>query len=439
VHHLHASLSPIILTTGIDCLPCPRWTTDTTKCSLKGLGCDWCDHLATNGSTVCNNHGTCIGSGLDPFDLGYNSTAEQSMDAPMKTVRCLEEEPANGQWTTQTACNLGFGFIRDNLDEETYEYQECRICKCFSLSGTVAPNCIDVFEQITYTLGGFPGLVFIAIGIIVGIGAMFYGLCRIPGCPGYRSKDQKYGLGQLVRKHAATHASFDGLDTFENGSGSEVMLGLNVMSVIMRDVNLPQHIARFYMHGLNAPASPLVLTLTPADRRKVAHLVDMGKFDLFVDEFNCTMEWPKRRKFVYMALQYFMPPVAVMYLQANRRQLVAKVLHLIAEYDYHCFLDARVRDLQNSLKVGFSPDHTTVFLDVLDLDYSEARAGGGDGSAGGGGVGVSSSSAGAGGNLNNDHSSPSRTSSSLFMRKRLGRIGTHSRWARWFAVGDVAI
>ena len=57
----------------------------------------------------------------------------------------------------------------------------------------------------------------------------------------------------------------------------------------------------------------------------------------------------------------------MIYLQANRQSRVANLIYMIAEYDYNCFVDARVRDLQNSLKVGFSPDHTTVFLDILDL------------------------------------------------------------------------
>ena len=62
-------------------------------------------------------------------------------------------------------------------------------------------------------------------------------------------------------------------------------------------------------------------------------------------------------------------PAAMIYLQANRQSCVENVIQMIAEYDYSCFVDARVRDIQNSLKIGFSPDHTTVFLDVLDLAY----------------------------------------------------------------------
>jgi hypothetical protein len=337
---------------------------------------------------VCNDAGTCIGSGADPYDLYEGVTNETTEEIPADSssssadssssssssslipipvlTRCYPEDERNKEFTNGGVCNLGWGIDDSDLNTNLFNYIECRVCTCNAGSGTVAPNCIDIFDQIQWTVGGVPGLVFITIGIIVAIGAIFYGLCRIKGCPGYKSKDQKYGLGQLIRKNA--NYTIDGL-----GAASEVMLGDNTMSVIMRDINLPQHVARFYMHGLNTPSSPLRLQLNSSDRRKIAHMVDMALFDAFVAEFNSIMIYSKIKRSIYVALHYVMYPAAMMYLQANRRSLVAKLLHMLADYDYCCFLDTRVRDLASSLKVGFSPDHTTVFLDVLDLDYSESN------------------------------------------------------------------
>lgn len=96
-----------------------------------------------------------------------------------------------------------------------------------------------------------------------------------------------------------------GLDSLHGGTGIE-FLGDNVMSVLLRDVNLPQHVARFYMHGLNSPSSPLTLQLTSTDRRKIAHLVDLKKFDTFVEQLNNTMVFSNVKRFIFVALQYLM-------------------------------------------------------------------------------------------------------------------------------------
>ena len=74
----------------------------------------------------------------------------------------------------------------------------------------------------------------------------------------------------------------------------------------MRDVNLPHHVARFYFHGLNSASSPLLLQLSPTDRRNIAHLVDMAKFDSFVDEVNAVLAWSKMKRFIFVALEYLM-------------------------------------------------------------------------------------------------------------------------------------
>ena len=224
---------------GIDCWPCPRWKTDSTSCQIAGTGCNVCD-LSLNGSSVCNGQGVCAGSGADPFDLypeasnrsvGTGALDGETDGSPLTRIwRCYPEDSRNGLWKTTSECNLGYPYSTDGTEPDLYTYKECRICECNVGSATVAPYCIDIFDQIQWTVGGIPGralcflfacqqrsshfhgvlcvvvgLVFLTIGAMVAIGAIFYGLCRIKGCPGYKSKKHRYGLGQLRRK---THESF---------------------------------------------------------------------------------------------------------------------------------------------------------------------------------------------------------------------------------------
>lgn len=207
-------------------------------------------------------------------------------------------------------------------------------------------DCLTPFERLVKPIGGplgFVLLVFTLTGAIFGT----WGLIS------YRSSQHK--------THRYTEYKAQTLR-------DELSLAKLTRDLTPRltDQDLEAHVARLYITGDNHLESSWILqkTFLPLALRDIVY---EGAFAQFADQCNEILRWDPRgwEAVLQRALLCLLPPLSTLFMRTRQLKRVVNLANFVTQYRGGFFRDINVRVHGAQIKIGFSPDFSLAYLDVL--------------------------------------------------------------------------
>lgn len=207
-------------------------------------------------------------------------------------------------------------------------------------------DCLTPFERLVKPIGGplgFVLLVFTLTGAIFGT----WGLIS------YRSSQHK--------KHRYTEYKAQTLR-------DQLSLAKLTRDLTPRltDQDLEAHVARLYITGDNHLESSWTLqkTFLPLTLRDIVY---EGAFAQFADQCNEILRWNPRgwEAVLQRALLCLLPPLSTLFMRTRQLKRVVNLANFVTQYRGGFFRDINVRVHGAQIKIGFSPDFSLAYLDVL--------------------------------------------------------------------------
>ncbi|MES1917577.1 MAG: hypothetical protein MHM6MM_009287, partial [Cercozoa sp. M6MM] len=133
--------------------------------------------------------------------------------------------------------------------------------------------------------------------------------------------------------------------------------------LVFRVDQFAYHLRRLYLEGTNNPEAPWRLseTIAPKCRRVLLR----AEYAALARKLTSLAQFSSRQLRVLSFLRVVSPPLARVYLERQRRLVVARIAKYLQQYDHACFRSYRARARCDSLKFGVSSCCTTAWLDVL--------------------------------------------------------------------------
>ncbi|RLN48170.1 hypothetical protein BBJ29_000310 [Phytophthora kernoviae] len=219
-------------------------------------------------------------------------------------------------------------------------------CSYACAKGRNGLDCLTPFERLVKPIGGpigFVILVFSVTGLIFGSWGFF----------SYRSSRSE------LRRYAQYKAQ-----RLRDELSLETLT--RTLTPRLTDQDLSAHVARLYLSGDNHLKSGWRLNpyFLPASLRDI---VEEGTYANFASTCNKLLEWDPTgwEAWLFRFLMVIMPPAGTLFM---RRRQLHRVVHLskyTIQYGGRFFRDMNFRVHGTQLKVGFSPDFSLGYFDVL--------------------------------------------------------------------------
>ncbi|KAL4147542.1 hypothetical protein PRNP1_011298 [Phytophthora ramorum] len=143
----------------------------------------------------------------------------------------------------------------------------------------------------------------------------------------------------------------------------------------LTDQDLSAHVARLYLAGDNHLKSAWRLNpyFLPTSLRDI---VEEGTYASFASSCNKLLEWDPTgwEAWLYRFLLVVMPPVGTLFIRRRQLHRVVKLSKYIVQYGGRFFRDMNFRVHGTQLKVGFSPDFSLGYFDVLISQSSSSSS-----------------------------------------------------------------
>ena len=323
--------------------PYPYGTDCSSSCSAQVKAPNGsCPQDASN--YVCGGNsdgvpnGLCIGGGEDP-----------------RSFSVAQNQP-NYSCSNVTSAASGSG--------------KCGTCACVS-AGFVAPFCVSELDMIIHTFGGLIGWFLMAIvGCAFVIGLAIVGICQ---CARARQKKDKNHRMLMQGSRLSTNRRDAGRDRDGDGeyhSLHHASAGLDNPLLKTRVETrgrglahgVENHLVRIYLEGRNTISSPLYLSTYPPP--ELAMIIDRAEYQEFATNLNSFAQFSEKQKAIYYFWCVAFYPMAVIYLQRLRHEIVQSMQKFIGNYTHEFFSHFKVQQLQESLRGFHSLDCTVFYVEV---------------------------------------------------------------------------
>lgn len=234
--------------------------------------------------------------------------------------------------------------------------------------GYSGEHCVSPLEQLLDACGGEIGFVLVLLGIAIFSILLGYA-CR------NRKEPRMYHPGSKgERQHLLSSA-------VANSQKSRFAFFLHcfywprVKYEKLMTEDLQEHMARIYFSGLNERDSPLKLRLTvPEPLRPV---LDDFEFSVLAQRINARLAWKTGiasswGEIAYKFVALLCYPFASEVLAYRRHLRVNALKRIIGTYNHACMKGPRAKALQDAVKVGYSPDYSLVYLELLNKESASS-------------------------------------------------------------------
>lgn len=234
--------------------------------------------------------------------------------------------------------------------------------------GYSGEHCVSPLEQLLDACGGEIGFVLVLLGIAIFSILLGYA-CR------NRKEPRMYHPGSKgERQHLLSSA-------VANSQKSRFAFFLRcfywprVKYEKLMTEDLQEHMARIYFSGLNERDSPLKLRLTvPEPLRPV---LDDFEFSVLAQRINARLAWKTGiasswGEIAYKFVALLCYPFASEVLAYRRHLRVNALKRIIGTYNHACMKGPRAKALQDAVKVGYSPDYSLVYLELLNKESASS-------------------------------------------------------------------
>ncbi|EEY69766.1 uncharacterized protein PITG_06256 [Phytophthora infestans T30-4] len=367
---------------GVFCLPCPEGSHSPGRFSK----CSPCEPGTCSGNSGAEKCDACPVGHFNP-DFGKKecqSCPLGSFGAKVGLKKCKLCPPGSfagvtgsstcsacpiGSITTSsgnrncTLCGIGETTIKDGAIA-------CATCKnkpvhsAFNMRGSCSYacfkgrnglDCLTPFERLVKPIGGpigFVILVFAVTGLIFGAWGFF----------SYRSsKSELHRYAQYKAQRLRDELSLETLT--------------RTLTARLTDQDLNAHVARLYLAGDNHLKNAWRLNpyFLPASLRDI---VEEGTYATFASTCNKMVEWDPTswEAWLYRFLLVTIPPISTFFMRRRQLHRVVKLSKYIGRYGGRFFRDVNFRVHGTQLKVGFSPDFSLGYFDVLISQSSSATS-----------------------------------------------------------------
>ena len=138
--------------------------------------------------------------------------------------------------------------------------------------------------------------------------------------------------------------------------------------VPLRVEDLQRHLHRLYFDGTNDPQHPLRL---PSNiPHEVAAAVSKPEYETHVAECARAAAWGPWETILSYGFRLLMPPAAILFEAARRREHVARLTVIHSSVDHLFLRNTRARALGDCAVFGASRDGTLAWLDILVVDVT---------------------------------------------------------------------
>lgn len=234
--------------------------------------------------------------------------------------------------------------------------------------GYSGEHCVSPLEQLLDACGGEIGFVLVLLGIAIFSILLGYA-CR------NRKEPRMYHPGSKgERQHLLSSA-------VANSQKSRFAFFLRcfywprVKYEKLMTEDLQEHMARIYFSGLNERDNSLKLRLTvPEPLRPV---LDDFEFSILAQRINARLAWKTGiasswGEIAYKFVALLCYPFASEVLAYRRHLRVNALKRIIGTYNHACMKGPRAKALQDAIKVGYSPDYSLVYLELLNKESASS-------------------------------------------------------------------
>ncbi|ETM40825.1 hypothetical protein L914_13337 [Phytophthora nicotianae] len=358
---------------GVFCLPCPEGSHSPERFSK----CSPCDPGTCSGHTGAEKCDACPIGHFNP-DFGKKecqSCPLGSFGAKVGLKKCELCPPGSfvgvtgssacsscpiGTITTSsgnsncTLCGIGettakagatvCATCKKKPDHSAFNMRGNCSYACFK--GRNGLDCLTPFERLVKPIGGpigFVILVFAVTGLIFGAWGFF----------SYRSsKSELRRYAQYKAQRLRDELSLETLT--------------RTLTARLTDQDLNAHVARLYLAGDNHLKNAWRLNpyFLPTSLRDI---VEEGTYANFASTCNKLVEWDPAgwEAWLYRFLLVTVPPISTLFMRRRQLHRVMKLSKYIGRYGGRFFRDMNFRVHGTQLKVGFSPDFSLGYFDVL--------------------------------------------------------------------------
>lgn len=234
--------------------------------------------------------------------------------------------------------------------------------------GYSGDHCVSPLEQLLDACGGEIGFVLVLLSIAIGSILLGYA-CRNRKEPSY-ARMYTHGGAKGERQHLLSSA----VASSQRSRWAflcRCFYWPRVKYEKLATEDLPEHMARLYFAGRNDRDSPLKLRQTvPESLRAV---LDDYEFSVLAQRINAALAWKTGLlaswgEFVYKVVALVCYPFASEVLVYRRHLRINALKRIIGTYNHACMKGPRAKALQDAIKVGYSPDYSLVYLELVNKE-----------------------------------------------------------------------
>ncbi|TYZ69181.1 hypothetical protein PybrP1_006163 [[Pythium] brassicae (nom. inval.)] len=238
--------------------------------------------------------------------------------------------------------------------------------------GYSGDHCVSPLEQLLDACGGEIGFVLILLGIAI-FSILLGCACRNRKEPSY-ARMYAHGGAKGERQHLLSSA-------MANSHKSRwaflfrCFYWPRVKYEKLGTEDLPEHMARIYLSGLNERDSPLKLRSTVPEA--LQPVLDEYEFGLLAKRVNAALSYrmgitSSWGEVAYKVVALLCYPFASEVLAYRRHVRINHLKRIIGTYNHACMKGPRAKALQDAMKVGYAPDYSLVYLELLNKESASS-------------------------------------------------------------------
>lgn len=136
----------------------------------------------------------------------------------------------------------------------------------------------------------------------------------------------------------------------------------------MAENDLEDHVYRLYLQGDNNSNSPWHLDVEPP--AAISSIIYVDEFQALAKRINTAMSWPKSGltswgSLFSLLLTVLCYPMLSELIKYRKHRRVNALKRILSRYNHAFLRGARARALLNTVKLGYSPDYTLAYIEIL--------------------------------------------------------------------------
>nr|CCA17325.1 unnamed protein product [Albugo laibachii Nc14] len=328
-----------------DCTPCMKGTFSETFGCLKCSNCDKGTFAAQQGAKMCT---TCSPGSYAPAE-GSTTCKLCSVGTIAPSFHSIECQSCGIGETTKMPGAIACWKCHEKPIHATFNMRGN--CSYACDRGHIGANCLTPFERFLDKVGG--PLTFSLF--VLAFGAL---LAAISASFSYHNSKQMQENRQYKAQMLRDQRSLRKMT--------------RQMTPRLTDQDLVHHIARVYFLGSNTFNHPWKLdsALLPESLQEIIY---HSTFIQFADNCNRILDMDSSyRQWLYFALRILCPPAAMLYSNRCQLMVLGDLAQYLAQYGAGFCRNVSFRAHNAQVKLGFSPDFSLGYLDILVNDFSSS-------------------------------------------------------------------